>query len=107
MTAFGESARLPNGKEMRREKKDLNLAWRMAPQAKKGERGQSHTSGTLIHKLTKMHSKRSSALQIAHEQLSSTIRALRESFFQVICVYLRRLSFYRLQNLFGDGLGAL
>src|SRR5712671_6810702 len=30
--------------------------------------------------------------------LSSTIRALRESFFQVICVYLHRLRFYRLQN---------
>src|SRR2546421_6187048 len=64
-------------------------------------------SGTLIHKLTKMHSKRSSALQIAHEQLLSTNNALRESFFQVLCVYLRRLSFYRLQNLFSDGLGAI
>ena len=30
----------------------------------------------------------------------------RERLFQVLCVDLRRLRFYRLQNRFGDGLGA-
>ena len=43
----------------------------------------------------------------AHEQVSSTLRALRESFFHVLGIDLRCLGFYRLQDLFGDGLGAL
>ena len=72
------------------------------------QRGRSHTqvecSSTRLRRGTHNVSLLSHR---AHEQVSSTLHALRESFFQVLGIDLRRLGFYRLQDLLGDGLGTL